>query len=135
MPKSVSATEKAAASVKKAAESTFELNQFDRAASQLSSTGKDNIRILRGWAKSKGWERFSETGRPEMWGEYVPSLGKYEWRLKIKPEAGFRNGLQEGSRLPRFDSRFGGGEYVNPFTFKIGGREIGTHLPLENNFY
>jgi hypothetical protein len=33
----------------------FKLNRFHQAAKNLSETGQHNIRILRGWARSKGW--------------------------------------------------------------------------------
>ena len=48
------------------------LNTFDQAASQLTKEGKDNIRVLRRWAESKGWEKFpNPTGKPEKWGRWV----------------------------------------------------------------
>ncbi len=107
------------------------LNQFHQAASNLSKIGKDNIRILRGWAKSKGWQKVTNSqGGPEIWGETIK--GAFEWKLKIKPISSFREGLQSGSNLPRFDARLSRGNYINPFTSNMGARDIGTHIPLEN---
>jgi hypothetical protein len=112
------------------------LNRFHQAARRLSEEGQNNIRILRSWAKSKGWERFpNPQGAPENWG--IWQNGKAEWRLKIKPESSFRPGLQEGSNIPRFDARLltdrAGQSYINPFTGEVGSRQVGTHLPLEFN--
>jgi hypothetical protein len=45
------------------------LSDFNQHALKLSDMGKNNIRILRRWAKSKGWEKLpNPDGRPEMWG-------------------------------------------------------------------
>ena len=50
------------------------LNRFHAAARNLSEVGQTNIRILRGWAKSKGWEKFpNPQGGPEKWGAYQGS--------------------------------------------------------------
>ncbi|WP_195155566.1 RHS repeat-associated core domain-containing protein, partial [Candidatus Protochlamydia phocaeensis] len=110
---------------------TKQLNHFHQAARNLTAEGKNNIRILRNWAKSKGWKRFPNDGRPEKWGIYIDD--KFEWRLLIKPEASSRAGLELGSQIPRFDARLekGGNYYINPFTGQIGGEEIGTHIPLD----
>jgi len=111
------------------------LNRFDLAASQLSGTGKNNIRVLRGWAKSKGWIREPRNllGKPERWGSINPNDGEFIWNLRIKPEASLRNGLDAGSRVPRFDARLGSGgnRYINPFTGKIGKESVGKHIPLQ----
>ncbi|CDR35009.1 hypothetical protein [Criblamydia sequanensis] len=103
------------------------LNRFHQAAENLTEIGQTNIRSLRGWAKSKGWRRFPNDGGPEKWG----NLETRTWHVIIKPEASFRPGLQSGSNIPRFDARINHGQYINPFTGKVGGKEVGTHLPLE----
>jgi hypothetical protein len=115
----------------------FELNRFDQAAQNLSETGQNNIRILRGWAKSKGWEKMPNSqGGPEKWGMY--QNGNFEWRIVIKPEASMRPGLESGSQVPRFDARLmtdvTGKSYTNPFTRDIGNWQIGTHIPLEHKY-
>ncbi len=115
---------------------SIELSRFDRAAYNLSEIGQNNIRILRGWAKSKGWEKhLNSHGGPEKWGIYQNS--EFQWRLTIKPEASTRPGLHSGSNVPRFDARIlsdrMGQSYINPFTGEIGNWQIGTHLPLEIN--
>ena len=80
------------------------LNRFHQATRNLSETGQNNIRILRGWAKSKGWRQEPNLqGAPEKWG--IHQNGKFEWRIVIKPEASARPGLQQGSNIPRFDAR------------------------------
>jgi hypothetical protein len=110
----------------------FELNRFDQAAQNLSETGQNNIRILRAWAKSKGWEKMPNSqGGPETWGNINSLKNKFEWRLKIKPEASFREGLQTDSKVPRASARMEEGLYINPFTGETGGVKIGGHLPLE----
>ena len=118
--------------VVKKAEQTAGISVAHQAASALTETGQRNIRTLRGWAESKGWSRVPGNG-PETWG-ISGKDGSFSWRLKIKPEAGTRPGLGGGSRQPRFDARTESGVYVNPFTGKTGGREIGTHLPLEQEW-
>ena len=108
------------------------LNRFHQAAKSLSETGQNNIRILRGWAKSKGWEKLpNPEGRPEKWGIYQD--GKFEWRLRIKPEPSLRENLHIGSGIPRFDARLGidGNQYINPFTRELGNQNVGTHVSLE----
>jgi hypothetical protein len=114
---------------------TTSLNRFNQATCNLTFEGKNNIRILRGWAKSKGWEKASNTskGGPEVWGKNIN--GRFEWNLKIKPEASFRPGLENGSNIPRFDARISKGRYINPFSGEIGETNIGTHLPLEYSYY
>ncbi len=112
------------------------LNRFHQNAYNLSKTAQNNIRVLRGWAKSKGWERLpNPTGAPERWGIYNAN-GKFEWRLRIKSEASTRIGLESGSHVPRFDARvltdLDGKSYINPFSGEVGNSRIGTHLPLEN---
>jgi hypothetical protein len=104
---------------------------FHEAASTLSETGQQNIRTLRGWAESKGWSRKPGNG-PERWG--IPGENGFEWRLKIKPVVGARSGLEAGSQKPRFDARLDEKSYINPFTGETGGREVGTHLPLEQEW-
>jgi hypothetical protein len=113
------------------------LNQFHFNVLNLSKTAQNTIRILRGWAKSKGWKKLpNPQGAPEKWGVY--NNDKFEWRLKIKPEPSFRPNLQDGSNclhdrssLPRFDARLKKGRNINPFTGEIGGKEIGSHIPLD----
>lgn len=112
----------------------LELNRFHKAAQGLSEVGQNNIRILRGWAKSKGWVKAPNSGGPEIWGHFRET--KFEWNLKIKPEASFRSNLKIGSQAPRFDARLGVSEpyyYLNPFTGNGGPTSHnGTHVLLEN---
>jgi len=101
----------------------IKLNRFDQAARNLSEVGQNNIRTLRGWAKSKDWVRAPNFhGGPEKWGTF--QNGKFEWRLVIKPEASTRPGLHQGSNIPRFDARLltdtTGQSYINPFTGEVG---------------
>ncbi len=111
----------------------IQLNRFHQAARNLSLEGKNNIRILRGWAKSKGWEKFpNSNGGPEKWGVF--KNGEFQWNLKIKPISSYRGGLHRGSGMPRFDARLDEGIYINPFTSEIGSSNIGTHLLLEQNY-
>ena len=78
------------------------------------------------------WRRLSSGA--EKWGTY--ENGNFQWNLIIKPEPSFRAGLEVGSNIPRFDARIGlGNQYINPFTNQIGGKNIGTHLPLEMRYY
>ena len=110
----------------------FQLNRFHQAARNLSETGQNNIRILRGWANSKGWEKLpNPCGAPEIWGTFRGQ--GFQWSLRIKPEPSCRSNLKSGSNIPRFDSRLekGGKHYINPFTGDIGGEEIGKHIPLD----
>jgi len=109
-----------------------QLNRFDSAARGLTQEGKDNIRTLRGWAKSKGWEKYSAPGKPEKWGKYNSAREEFDWMLKIKPEGSFRPGLDGGSSVPRFDARINAEKnvYINPFKGEVGGRSVGTHVPL-----
>ena len=107
------------------------LNRFHQAASQLSEEAQNNIRILRGWAKSKGWVKFSEDGKPEAWGVFNPIRNTYDWRLKIKAEGSFREGLTRGSNVPRFDAKLDKGKYINPLTNERGNSKIGTHVSLD----
>ncbi|MBF8262370.1 MAG: hypothetical protein HW387_35 [Parachlamydiales bacterium] len=111
-------------------------NRFHQAAKGLSETGQNNIRILRGWAKSKGWEKLpNPQGAPERWGVYQD--GKFEWRLRMKPEGSFRDGLDSRSNISRFDARLwnnpSGKSYINPFTNEVGDANVGKHMPLEFN--
>lgn len=103
-----------------------------RAATGLSRVGNQNVRVLRNWANSKGWVQRAGDG-PEIWGVRNAD-GSFSWRLKIKPEASMRPGLEADSKVPRFDARLGPGEYVNPFTGELGGRSVGTHIPLEHQW-
>lgn len=110
-----------------------QLSIFNQEAKYLSKDGKQNIRILRNWAKSKGWVKFPGDG-PEIWGRYGDN-GKEVWHLKIKPQS------SRGERdFPRFDARVGQirikgqdkNNYINPFTGKMGpSKQIGTHIHLE----
>ncbi len=111
------------------------LNHFHLNASQLSPTAQNNIRILRGWAKSKGWEKLpNPQGAPEKWGVYQD--GVFEWHLSIKSECSLRPGLKDGSHVPRFDARLDttGEQYINPFSGNTGGRQIGRHISLEDPY-
>lgn len=118
----------------------IELNAFHTGALNLSEEGQQNIRILRNWAKSRGWVKFPEyKGYTEEWGIYNKK-NQFEWRLAIKTQPGISPGLEMGSKLPRFDARIqkisiGNQDrslYINPFTNEIGiGRNIGTHINLE----
>jgi len=48
------------------AKSNIAINRFHVAAKELSKTGQNNIRTLRGWAKSKGWvKQANPRGGPE----------------------------------------------------------------------
>ncbi len=108
----------------------FKLNRFHEAARNLSEAGQQNIRTLRGWAKSKGYERLpNPTGAPEKWGTYTN--GEFKWNLILKPERSMREGLASGSNIPRFDAKIADGKYTNPFNGQIGGKDVGTHLPFE----
>lgn len=126
-------TSKAPSLTKLPLSQTVELNRFHQAAFNLSETGQNNIRILRSWAKSKGWEKLPNPyGKPEKWGSFDQSKN-FNWNLKIKPEASFREGLGSGSNYPRFDARLGNHppyEYINPFTGNVS-KELGAHIPLE----
>ena len=107
---------------------------FQKAVGQLSEVGQQNVRTLQGWAKSKGWARKSGDG-PEVWG-VKDAKGNFSWRLKIKPEASNREGLQAGSNQPRFDARLDtNGTYINPFTGQTGSKAVGTHISLEKVYY
>ncbi len=114
------------------------LNRFHFNASLLSPTAQNNIRILRGWAKSKGWEKLpNPTGKPEQWGIYQNE--KFDWRIKIKSEPSVNSNLQSDSYRPRFDARLkgdgsSGNDYINPFTSEIGNKSIGRHLPLDQEY-
>ncbi|MDP1978695.1 RHS repeat domain-containing protein, partial [Undibacterium sp.] len=108
------------------------LNKFHFNAFYLSKQAQNTIRILRKWAKSKGWTKLpNPNGAPEKWGVY--DNGKFEWHLVIKSEASLRPGLEPGSMLPRFDARLrkGGNGYINPISGKIGSEKVGTHIPLD----
>lgn len=128
---SVVKANRVAAPVIKNSSFTKRLNRFNQAASNLSPEGKNNIRILCGWAKSKGWIRQANNGGPEKWISY--HNGKQRWNVIIKPEKSFREGLKEGSQIPRFDARINE-EYINPFT-GMRGKSEGTHIPLEATYY
>lgn len=57
--------------------------------------------------------------------------GTFSWRLKLKSEANTREGLEAGSKQPRFDARLDDkGNYINPFTGQTRGKSVGTHIPL-----
>lgn len=122
--------------IQKTPRNGIQLNRYDQAVRNLSEKAQDNVRNLRGWSKSKGWQRAPNPyGQPEKWGIY--RNGKFEWRVIIKPEASARKGLHPGSNFPRFDARIdkGGNGYINPFTGFRGSEEIGTHIPLERIYY
>ncbi len=108
------------------------LNRFHQAAKALTPAGKNNIRILRNWAKSKGWVREgNRLGKPERWGQYVGK--EFHWHLRIKPEGSLRSGLHPLSNQPRFDARLkSGGDYIDPFSGKVGSYREFSHLPLES---
>jgi hypothetical protein len=114
-----------------------DLNRFHTAARGLSETGQNNIRVLRGWAKSKGWHRQpNPLGQPETWG--LMRNGQLDIHLRIKPEPSLRHGLGIGSQSPRFDARLTTGPssvWSNPFTGETGSRAMGTHIPLENKYW
>jgi len=114
----------------------FKLNRFHAAARNLSEVGQNNIRILRGWAKSKGWERAPNlNGGPESWGKFNSSSGGFNWNLKIKPEISLRPGLQPGSAIPRASVRIGESAFINPFTGERVSKAVGGHIPLEELYY
>lgn len=117
------------------ASNDFSLNRFNQAAQNLSEVGQNNIRVLRSWAESKGWEKAADLTGPETWGQTIN--GKFVWNLKIKAEGSFRPNLEAGSNIPRFDARHDqkGQRYVNPFTGEIGDKNIGKHLPLEHIYF
>jgi RHS repeat-associated protein len=97
----------------------------------LSPHAQETVRALREWAKSNGWSQ-DPNSNVETWGE--PDKGKeFAWRIKIKLTPDFRPGLAAGSGQPRFDVRFGDGDYVNPFTWESG-RAAGEHIPLEDPY-
>ncbi|MGK0182674.1 MAG: ankyrin repeat protein [Halioglobus sp.] len=108
--------------------------------SNLSNEGKNNVRIVREWAISKGY--FLQPGRnsgPEVWGKNNPNNGRFEWYLKIKPVGARNTGLMGDSYLPRIECRRTPGPngkpslYLNPYTSSTGGRHVGGHIPLEPN--
>ena len=75
------------------------LNRFNQAALNATEQAQNNIRVLRNWAKSKGWRKTNNIdGGPEVWGKYVE--GKFEWNLKIKPEGSLREGLEAQALSP-----------------------------------
>jgi len=101
----------------------------------LSQDGKDNIRALRGWAKSKGYKKVrNPQGRPEKWVSCGQD-GKECTNLMIKPRGSFRGILHVESGMPRFDARLKLGVFVNPFKNTRGGAPIGTHIPLEKKYW
>ncbi len=109
-------------------------NRFHKAASELSEVAQTNIRILRGWAKSKGWKRMpNPEGKPETWGEFIGN--EYTWRVRIKPIPSTRHDIHPGSKIPRFDARLNDQKFIQPFSSKIVGRKEGTHLPLEHSYH
>ena len=119
----------------KVPEKEFELNRFHQAARNLSEEGQRNIRILRNWAKSRGWRKMANPdGRPEKWGEVIN--GKFKPRLIIKPEPSIRPEMHPISRMSRFEARLDSGAYswINPFTGQIGDVKVGGHVWLENPY-
>jgi len=98
----------------------------------LSQQAQSNLSRLRQWASENGWVRGPGSG-PETYG-VTNDAGQFEWRLKIKLEPSLRPGLQSGSAVPRFDARLAPGRYINPFTGEVGGRSVGTHIPLDFGF-
>lgn len=107
-------------------------NRFHQAASQLTPIGKSNIRTLRGWARSKNWQKLKDN--PEVWG-IIGSNRQETWLLKIKPEGSSRQGkLDPESNVGRFDARRAPGIYVNPFSGEVG-KLAGTHIPLDTSYY
>lgn len=89
-----------------------------------------NTANLRAWAKRNGWVQQNSSGGVEQWG-VKNADGTFSWRMKIKAEASTREGLGAGSNQPRIDVRLDDkGTYINPFTGEMGGRSVGTHIPL-----
>jgi hypothetical protein len=88
----------------------FQLNRFHQAARNLSETGQNNIRILRGWAKSKGTYTDPSTGEQ---GAKIAEVVQLERRISewlgngtkfIRNEAGDPIFLsKDGLRRVRFD--------------------------------
>ena len=102
-------------------------------AADTTDWAASNTEALRGWAQDNGWVQKAGDG-PETWG--TPSAdGGIDWNLIIKQQGSTRSGLAPGSGRPRFDARLGPGDYVNPFTGEMGGRSVGTHLPLDFNWW
>ncbi|MDX8430635.1 MAG: RHS repeat-associated core domain-containing protein [Candidatus Algichlamydia australiensis] len=117
----------------KIAPNLTKVNDFHRAAMQLSKQEKNTIRILRGWAKSKGFKKLpNPAGKPEVWGQVIN--GKFEWTMKVKPISSIRQGIAKGSQVPRASIRLQKTTYINPFTSEVGGAEVGAHIPLQNPF-
>lgn len=50
-------------------------------SSNLPKAGQQNVRILRKWAKSKGFVKGPNTGGPQVCGVY-DDAGNFSWRLK-----------------------------------------------------
>jgi hypothetical protein len=107
-----------------------QLNRFEAAYTVLSDLGKANVEFLRNFAKRNDWApKPNILGGPEEWGVYVD--GKFKWRIKIKPEASLREGLERGSQIPRASVRLGDDNYLNPFTNEKCTAKVAGHLPLE----
>jgi len=116
-------------------EKGLNLNTFNKYAMALSQEGKDNIRALRGWAKSKGYKKVrNPQGRPEKWVSCGQN-GKEFTHVVIKPQGSFRGAIEPMSGMPRFDARLAEKIYINPFTGSIGGKNIGKHIPLEKKYW
>lgn len=109
----------------------IQLNHFHEAARNLPKESQDNIRMLRYWAKSRGYEKLANPeGGPEKWGIY--EQGEFRTRLIIKPEGSTRPGLQPASGKPRFDAKVAEGVYINPFTGQTGSYKQYSHIPLDD---
>ncbi len=119
----------------KAAQYGLHLNDFNKYAMGLSDVGKNNIRALRKWAKSKGYTKLpNPLGKPETW-RSQNIAGEKVSNLVIKPSGSFRSNIQTGSGVPRFDAKLDNGIFINPFTGQTGGRSVGTHIPLEHKYW
>jgi len=101
----------------------------------LSQEGKNNIRALRGWAKSKGWEKLpNPRGRPEQWVSKTADGQQFN-NLVIKPSGSFQGDLVLGSGIPRFSCRIGKGNHFNPFTAEKLTASAGQHIPLDKRYW
>jgi len=111
----------------------FKLNRFNQTAQNLPKTSQQNIRTLRGWAKSRGYEKLpNPEGGPEKWGIF--NKGEFRTHLIIKPEASLRPGLDPRSGIPRFDAKIADGIFINPFSGRTGTYKQYSHIALEKPY-